>query len=123
MLYSFQVYSRMNYLYICLFFFRLFPHIVVQLLIDVWLFGTPWTAAHQASLPSTLSWGLLKLMSIQLALPSHLLRLFRIQVITGYWTELLSTQDVLLILRFMCSSCVLVPHSQFIPHPFPFLNL
>ena len=29
----------------------------------VWLFATPWTAAHQASLPFTNSWSLLKLMS------------------------------------------------------------
>ena len=32
----------------------------------VWLFVTPWTAAHQASLSITNSWSLLKLMSIEL---------------------------------------------------------
>ena len=30
----------------------------------------PWTAAHQASLPITNSWGLLRLMSIELVMPS-----------------------------------------------------
>ena len=36
------------------------------------LFVTPWTAAHQASLPITNSWSLLKLMSIKSAMPfSH----------------------------------------------------
>ena len=39
--------------------------VVVQLLSFVWLFGTPWTAAHQASLSSTISWSLLKVMSIE----------------------------------------------------------
>ena len=37
----------------------------VQSLSRVWLFGTPWTAAHQASLFITNSWSLLKLMSIE----------------------------------------------------------
>ena len=36
--------------------------------------ATPWTAAHQASLSITLSWSLLKLMSIELAMPfNHLI--------------------------------------------------
>ena len=36
---------------------------VVQSLSHVWLFVTPWTAALQASLSSTISWSLLKFMS------------------------------------------------------------
>ena len=36
--------------------------IVVQLLSRVWLFATPWTAAHQASLSFTISWSLPKIM-------------------------------------------------------------
>ena len=43
----------------------------VQLLSCVWLFATPWTAAHQASLSITNSWSLLKLMSIVLVMPSN----------------------------------------------------
>ena len=39
--------------------------VVVQLLSHVWLFVTPWTAAHQALLSFTISWSLLKLMSIE----------------------------------------------------------
>ena len=35
------------------------------------LFATPWTAAHQASLSITNSWSLLKLMSIELVIPSN----------------------------------------------------
>ena len=38
---------------------------VVQLLSHVRLFVTPWTAAHQAFLSFTISWSLLKLMSIE----------------------------------------------------------
>ena len=41
----------------------------VQLLSHVWLFVTPWIAAHQASLSITNSWGLLKLMSIKSMMP------------------------------------------------------
>ena len=37
----------------------------------VGLFETPWTAAHQASLPFTISQSLLKLMSIELMMPSN----------------------------------------------------
>ena len=44
---------------------------VVQLLSHVQLFVTPWTAAHQASLPFTISWSLLKFMSIESVMPSH----------------------------------------------------
>ena len=37
----------------------------------VQLFVTPWTSAHQASLSITNSWSLLKLMSIELVMPSN----------------------------------------------------
>ena len=43
----------------------------VQSLSPVWLFVTPWTASHQASLSTTNSWSLLKLMSIRLVMPSN----------------------------------------------------
>ena len=33
--------------------------------------ATPWTAAHQASLPNTNSWSLLRLMSIESVMPSN----------------------------------------------------
>ena len=44
---------------------------VVQSLSCVWLFVTPWTAAQQASLFITISQSLLKLMSIELVMPSN----------------------------------------------------
>ena len=48
--------------------------VAVQLLSHVWLFVTPWTAAHQASLSFTILWSLLKLMSSELViLPNHLI--------------------------------------------------
>ena len=47
--------------------------VVVQSLRRVWLFATPWTAAHQASLSCTISQSLLKLMSIEsVMLSNHL---------------------------------------------------
>ena len=41
------------------------------------LFATPWIAAHQASLSITNSWSLLKLMPIELVMPSSHLILYR----------------------------------------------
>ena len=50
------------------------PELLFQLLIHVWLFATPWTAAWQASLFFTGSQRLLKLMSIESLMPfSHLI--------------------------------------------------
>ena len=47
---------------------------LVQSLIHVRLFATPWTAAHQASLAITNSWSLLKLLSIELVMSfNHLI--------------------------------------------------
>ena len=49
----------------------------VQLLSRVWLFATPWTAAHQASLSITNSWSPPKPMSIESVMPSNHLILCR----------------------------------------------
>ena len=54
--YAFQVASDMHVV------------VVVQLLSRVWLFATPWIAAHQASLSFTSSRYLLKFMSIELVI-------------------------------------------------------
>ena len=48
-----------------------------QSLSHVWLFVIPWTAAWQVSLSLTLSWILLKLMSIESVMPSNHLVLCR----------------------------------------------
>ena len=45
--------------------------VVVQSLSRVQLFVTAWTAAHQASPSFTISWSLLKLMSIESVMPSN----------------------------------------------------
>ena len=50
---------------------------VVQSLNCVWLFATPWTAAHQGSLSFTISQSLLKLMSTESVMPSNHLILCR----------------------------------------------
>ena len=46
-------------------------HFVVQSLRRVSLFVTPWTREHLDSLSLTVSYSLLKLMSIELVMPSH----------------------------------------------------
>ena len=51
--------------------------LVVQSLSCVWLFATPWTAAHQASLSITIFQSLLKLMFIESVMPSNHLILCR----------------------------------------------
>ena len=50
--------------------------VFVQSLSPVQLSAIPWTATHQASLSSTVSWSLLKLMSIELVIPSNYLILY-----------------------------------------------
>ena len=44
---------------------------VVQSLSHIWLFGTPWTAAHQVSLSFVISKSLLKLTSTESVMPSN----------------------------------------------------
>ena len=48
-----------------------FVFIVIQLLSHVWLFATPLTELHRASLSFTVSYSLLKLMSIESVMPSN----------------------------------------------------
>ena len=50
---------------------HIFFLVVVQSLSCVWLFATPWTTAHQASLSFSISWSLLKLMSFESVTPSN----------------------------------------------------
>ena len=45
--------------------------LVVQSLSPIRLLATPWTSAHQAFLSVTISWSFLKLMSIELMMPSN----------------------------------------------------
>ena len=44
---------------------------VVQSINCIQILGTPWTAAHQASLSFTVSWSLLRFMSIESMMPSN----------------------------------------------------
>ena len=55
-----------------------FWYVVVQSLGHIWLFASPWTAAHQASLSFTISQSLLKLMSIESVMPSNYLILYHL---------------------------------------------
>ena len=55
------------------FFFQLMNYCVVHLLSHVRLCVTLWTAGRQVSLSFTVSWSLLKLMSIESVMPSNYL--------------------------------------------------
>ena len=69
----------------------------VQSLSHVWLFATPWTAACKASLSITNSQSLLKLMSIELGMPSNHLILCRSLLLPSIFTSIrvLSNESVL----------------------------
>ena len=65
----------------------------VQSLSCVWLFATPWTAAYQASLFITNSRSLLRLMSIELVMPSNMAKS---DIFTFCWTFFLHIYQSLL---------------------------
>ena len=69
----------------------------VQSLSRVQPFVTPWTAAHQASLSITNSWSLLKLMSMELVMPSNHLILCRPRLLPSIFPSIrvFSSESVL----------------------------
>ena len=67
--------NDVEHLFICLFDISIFSS--VQSVSCVWLFATPWTAVHQASLSITNSQSLPKLMSIVSGMPCNHLILCR----------------------------------------------
>ena len=74
--------------------------ISVQSLSCVRLFATPWTSACQAFLSITISWSLLKLMSIESVMPSnHLILCHPLLLLPSIFPSIkvLSTEPVLLI--------------------------
>ena len=74
----------------------------VQLLSCVWLFATPWTTAHQASLSITDSRSLL--MSIELVMPSsHLVLCYPLLLLPSYFSSIrvFSNESALCIRRPM----------------------
>ena len=71
---------------------------LVQLLSPVRFFVTPWTAAHQASLSITNSRSLLKLMSVELVMPSnHLILCHSLLLLPSIFpsTRIFSNESVL----------------------------
>ena len=63
--------------------------LLVQLLSHVLLFATPWTAAFQASLSFTISQRLLKLMSMELTIPSkHLILCFPLLLLPSVFSRI-----------------------------------
>ena len=63
----------------------------VQSLSRVWLFATPWIAAHQASLSITNSRNLLKLMPIESVMPSSHLILCHPLTLVLFWSSFSSS--------------------------------
>ena len=76
------------------------PTASVQSLSHVQLLSTPWTAARQASLSTTNSWGLLKLMSIESVMPfNHLILCHPLLLLPSIFTSIrvFSNESVLCI--------------------------
>ena len=64
-------------------------YVVVQSLSHVWLFATPWTAAHQASLSLTISQRLPKFMSTELVmLSSHLILCYPLSLLLSIFPSI-----------------------------------
>ena len=61
---------------------------VVQSLSRVGLFVTPWTAAYRGSLSFTVSWNLLKLMSIESMMPFNHLILCRLLLLPSVFPSI-----------------------------------
>ena len=81
--------------------------VAVPSLSCVLLFAAPWTAARRASLSFTISWSLLRLMSIELMMPSNYL-----------WALVLSNWEV-----FILYQCIRNGHKQWPPTDVPYLSL
>ena len=64
-----------------------------MLLFSCSVFATPWTAAHQASLSFTISWSLLKLVSIESVMPSNHLILCRPLLLPSIFPNIFSSES------------------------------
>ena len=82
---------------------------LVQLLSCVWLFVTPWTATHQASLSITNSQSLLKLMSIESMMPSNHLCCHFNHMLSRLVIAFLPRSKCLLISRLQSSAVIWEP--------------
>ena len=72
---------------------------VIQSLSHVLLFMTPWTAVCQASLSFTIFWSLIKLMSIELVMPSnHLILCWSLLFLPSIFPRVFSNEATLLII-------------------------
>ena len=93
-----------------------FVVVVVQSLICVWLFATPWTAACQASLSLTISQSLLKLISIELVMSfSHLILCHPLFLLPSIFPSIFSSELTLHIKwpKYWCFSFSISPSSEY----------
>ena len=89
-----------------------------SLLSHVRPFGTPWTAAHQASLSLIISWSLLKLISIVWVMPSnHLILCHPLLLLPSIFpsTRVFSNESVLCIRwpKYWCFSFSISPSNEY----------
>ena len=91
--------------------------VVVKSLSQLRLFATPWTAAWQASLSFTISWSLLKLMSIESVMPSnHLVLSHPLILLTSVFPSITAFPESVLCIgwpKYWSSSFSISPFNEF----------
>ena len=95
-----------------------FVAVVLQALSSGWLFVTPWTAAHQASLSFTISRSLLKLMSTELVIPAnHLILCHSLPLLPSVFPSMrVFSSELVLCIRWpkcWCFSFSISPSSEY----------
>ena len=102
------------------FFIKIWIHVivVVQLLSCVQHFSTPWIASRQTSVPSTISWSLLKFMSIGSMMQSnHLILCHPLFIVTSIFSSMrvFSNESILRIQwpKYWSFSCSIRPSNEY----------
>ena len=89
---------------------------LAQLLSHVWLFATPWTAAYQAYLSITNSCSLLKILSIELVIPSnHLILCHPLLFLPSIFASIrvLSSESALQVAKLWSFSFSISPSNEY----------
>ena len=87
-----------------------------SVLSPVRLLATPWTAAHQASLSFTISWSLLKLMSVESVMPfCHLILCRSLFLLPSIFPSIRESKSALHIRwpKYWSFNCSIIPYSKY----------
>ena len=108
----YDTFENINHLFPSFKFYIFF--VVIQLFSHVQFFVPSWTTAPQASLSFTISWSLLKLMSIEAVMPSkHLILCCPLFLLPSLFPSVFSTDLVRLIRWPKYQSCSISPSNEY----------